>query len=331
MHKHFAVFGGQYGSEGKASSAEHWVKKLISSGNKVYVIGDNSPSSGHTSSLGSTKNLPATSFWADGVLLGPDSVIDPELTIHDWEVTGKKPLFIHENAAIVDNKIREDGHVEAIDLVKRISSTGSGSGLARKRKFFQRLPDSVISIKKDFPDGISVVTRNEWRNLVSQMHPHGVIFECSQGLLLDTNLGRFPFCSSRSTNPRTAIERNGVGNFEWLYCGVYRTYPIRTGGPSGPTGGVEITFESLGVKREITTVTKRIRRIFEFNVDDFLYSLQIGRPDVLMFTFLDYIGLTSADSKGFKEWLEYHGIENIRRMPIWLSNETGKFNYYERN
>ena len=75
----YVIYGGQYGSEGKASACEYLIKKEKSLGKKIAVIGENSPNSGHTCSLGATKNIPAASFFADIVLLGPDAVIDVEV------------------------------------------------------------------------------------------------------------------------------------------------------------------------------------------------------------------------------------------------------------
>jgi hypothetical protein len=138
--KHVVVFGGQYGSEGKASAAEYWAKQLKRQGCKLFVLGERSPTSGHTSSRGATKNIPASSFWADAVILGPDAVVDKDVLLHDWETVGKPPLYIHEHAALLHPETKP----EEADFVARISSIGSGSGVARKRKFIDRQADAVV-------------------------------------------------------------------------------------------------------------------------------------------------------------------------------------------
>jgi adenylosuccinate synthase len=320
MSDKLVIYGGQYGSEGKASASEYWIKQLKTQG-KVLVIGENSPNSGHTSSLGSTKNIPAASFWADAVLLGPDAVVDPTVLIQDWEKVGKPPLFIHENAALLDGTAK----VDESDLVKRISSTGSGSGMARKRKFIERHTNAVVK-GYPFPPDIQVVDRDEYEAIVKQTFSWGMIMECSQGVLLDTNFGIYPFVTSRSTLPRVAVERNGLGWIPWTFVGVYRTYPIRTGGPSGPTGAGELSWASLGQKQEIATVTKRIRRIFEFSFQDFCRSLRLSMPDILMFTFLDYIGVSSLKNRrDFDDWLLFYDMDEVDRYPVYVSNKTGKF------
>ena len=130
---HIVVYGGQYGSEGKASAAEYWAKRLKAENPRkvLFVMGENGPNSGHTSSKGVTKNIPASSFWADYVLMGPDTVVDPEALNKDWKAVNR-PIFIHEHAALLSLAMK----AEEADLVKRISSTGSGTGAARAWKFF---------------------------------------------------------------------------------------------------------------------------------------------------------------------------------------------------
>jgi adenylosuccinate synthase len=318
---HYVVYGGQYGSEGKASAAEFWANKIKADGHELIIIGENSPNSGHTSSRGATKNIPASSFWADAIMLGPDAVVDVDVLLKDWNATGCKPLYIHAHAALLEPGCKADES----DLVKRISSTGSGSGMARNRKFIQRQTTAVVKDYK-FPAGITILSSDEYFDYLHGNHNTAKILECSQGAMLDTNFGVFPYVTSRSTLPRVAVERNGLGALPWEYAGVYRTYPIRTGGPSGPTGGSELSWPQVGVPQEIVTVTKRIRRVFEFDEKDFCRSLRLTRPDHIMFTFLDYLGDTDLNNvKGFSEWLEWHNISEVTRNWVWVSNTTGKF------
>jgi len=324
--RHVVVYGGQYGSEGKASAAEYWARQFKRQGLKLFVLGENSPNSGHTSSKGSTKNLPASSFWADAIVLGPDSVVDKDVLLADWEKVGRKPLYIHEHAALLDPSAK----AQEADVVARISSTGSGSGSARRRKFIERQPNGVVK-GTEFPKGISLVDDMQYRSLANLMYHRAAIFELSQGALLDTNFGRYPFVTSRTTLPRAAVERNGLGWLPWTFCGVYRTYPIRTGGPSGPTGGAELSWDLVGVAPEIATVTKRTRRVFAFSTEEFCKSIHLTRPDMVMFTFLDYVGVKSLSLlDDFRDWLEFYQLQEVRRLPVLVSNRTGRFVVYTR-
>jgi len=333
------VFGGHYGSEGKGSMSEWLAKNRMPSGDtghpdnekfrKLVVCGDNSPNSGHTCSLGKTRNVPAAGFFADVIMLGPDSVIDVEVLLADLDAivsaTGQAPLVIvHEHAAVVT---REDKKQElAINLVDRVASTGTGSGAARFSKQFGRYTESVMaSLAASIRDDVRVVNNSQWFDYIRQFDDYDWIFECSQGALLDVNWGRYPFVTSRTTQPRVAIERNGFGGMKWEYIGVYRTFPIRTGGNSGPTGGAETTFEELGFQAEVATVTKRTRRIFTFDPDDFRLSLQITRPDKIAFTHLDYLNADPRDLAGFLNWLPIDSDELGEIASIYLSRELGQF------
>ncbi len=325
------VFGGQYGSEGKGSVSEYYAKlNLASNGgctdrnpNKLLIAaGENSPNSGHTCTVGSTRNIPSVSFFADCILLGPDSIIDINCLKADLEAVAKYrgktiPIYIHQNAGFLD--INSDREKDCMDVVERISSTNSGTTVAREQKFTRRAEDATIGKIMAQHDGnlalvlgqpASLLNHMQYLHFLNTNSSYDWIFECSQGSLLDTNWGIYPYVTSRSTLPRVAIARNGLSAFDWHYTGTYRTYPIRTGGPSGPTGGAETTFESIGVPSEQATVTKRIRRIFKFSAEDFYLSIQLNQPDTIAFTHLDYLQPDRQDDFGkefFKEWLDLVG------------------------
>jgi hypothetical protein len=62
-------------------------------------------------------------------------------------------------------------------------------------------------------------------------------------------------------------------------------------GDSGPCyqDQHETTFEALGVEPELTTVTKRVRRIFTWSKNQYQLACSINRPTCTMLTFCDYI------------------------------------------
>lgn len=296
-NNHYCVFGGQYGSEGKGSVAEFLIRTRRNNGQKLIVIGDGGPNSGHTNTLVKTRQLPSCAAWADEVFLGPDSAIDPEVLQKDIAsliiATGKCPaIYIHENAAIVMScHAMQEG---AANLRDRIGSTQTGGGSARSAKYLMRDTACVVSSNiYRMPDhhALSVVGRSEWLDRVFGESEAGamVIFECSQGVLLDTNQGRYPFVTSRSTIPSVSVGRNGLAALDWNMCGTYRCHPIRTGGETGPTGGKEIDWDMLMVKAEIATVTGRTRRVFDFSPADFAHSCRVAPPDEIFFTHCDYL------------------------------------------
>lgn len=337
------VYGGHYGSEGKGAAAEFHIRRMRAMDMKVAAFGENSPNSGHTCSAGKTKNIPASSFFADVVVLGPDAVIDIKVLAEDVAaVRAFNPtveFYCHEHAAFMapDDKSSETD----AGLISRIGSTGSGSGKARTDKYFRRHDNCVIIynsyVRSLLGLGVRIVNRSQFVHLVDKLlSKHAWVFECSQGALLDTNWGTYPFVTSRTTLPQAAIERNGLGGYPWQYAGVYRTYPIRTGGNSGPTGGAETTFAAIGVEQEIATVTKRIRRVFEFSAEDFALSLFLTRPNMVMFTHGDYLmsaGKLDASMEftrmvtEFYFWLIDEGVEtdSLRNRGLYVSFAAGSF------
>jgi len=342
------VYGGLFGSEGKGCVTEHLATQRRTKASRLVVFGENAPNSGHTCSAGKTRNIPACSFFADTVILGPDSVIDPDLLLADIAAVNRWRLdndykniievYIHENAAL----LYDADKAAEMDVIARVSSTGSGSGAARVAKYFGRLSDRVVSgndevVNRLAKSGIRFLTRYQWLTMIESSKGDDWIFECSQGALLDTNWGYYPHVTSRSTLPRAVIARNGLDGCFWEYAGVYRTFPIRTGGPSGPCGGPELQWEDLGLPPEIATVTKRTRRIFEPSQDDLFLSLQLTKPEYVYFTHCDYIfggnrpDILSPDhvTDVFLEYLEEWQLD-LSKFPTkecWVSAKPSEFFY----
>lgn len=340
----YCVFGGQYGSEGKGSVSEWLCRNHHSDSpkSKIYAFGDNSPNSGHSCTLGKVRNLPAASFFADLIILGPDSIIDIDVLKQDMAtlkaVTGRFPdIFVHEHAAVVDpidKQVEQTGNLES-----RLASTVSGSGHARFTKYYYRIDRAVAKNHAELRALATVVDRVGYLDAIGELNPNNMqdlwIYECGHGVLLDTNWGIYPYVTTRTTLPDAALARNGLllHGMRWIMAGVYRTFPIRTGGNSGPTGSREWTWEELGLDKEIATVTKRIRRVFEFSLDDFKLSTKLTSPEMLFFTHCDY--LRSQDLT-FAEWIMEKGIRdhlndllaNSSLLSTYISSECGKFDRF---
>jgi len=85
--------------------------------------------------------------------------------------------------------------------------------------------------------------------------------------------GQYPYTTSRDVTPWQIAADCGLP-FKWApYIGVIgtlRTYPIRVNNRDGSSGPhypdqKEIAWEDIGLKPELTTVTKLPRRIFTFS------------------------------------------------------------------
>ncbi len=327
------VYGGQYGSEGKGCVAEHLINRTRTR-DKLVVLGENAPNSGHTNTKGKTRSMPVSAYFADWVFLGPDSVIDHRVLVSELEnirrVRPNLEIVIHEHAAMLRGEDIEQE--KGIGLEGRVASTVTGGGAARCNKALMRAPHLVMRHMKEFVGhDIRVVDSFTYQSLLAELSSEDWLFECSQGLMLDLNLGLYPYVTSRTTHPRVAIERNGLGpSSHWRFTGVFRTYPIRTGGHSGPTGGRELQWEDIAIPREVATVTGRVRRVFDFSASDFLYSFNLVKPEMLAFTHVDYLPTHHQTPSGFRVWLDnslngYARPDGLNSTYIFASKAAGVF------
>lgn len=364
-----AVYGAQFGSEGKACVAEHIIKTRLGGRavmnehgvttrhgyTKPVILGENAPNSGHTCSEGKTRNIPASSYFGQCVFIGPDAVIDPDVLCADVrQVLEKNPelvVWIHEHAARCSvQNIRNE---RDIALEARVASTITGGGSARSEKQLVRNIHLTIGadttwIPGDLAAHVIIVRRQNWLTELMMHADLPWIYEGSQGLMLDVNLGYYPFVTSRTTHPMAALARNGflVGcqgenDPAWRMVGTFRTFPIRTGGNSGPTGGQELQWGGsdsggmlYGIQPEIATVTHRTRRVFEFSAVDFWYSVSVNRPHEIFFTHVDYLGLAAhseRDQERFRGWLSgklfLSGMPNgwLSQVPLSISSSPSFF------
>jgi adenylosuccinate synthase len=161
-----------------------------------------------------------------------------------------------------------------------------------------------------------------------------ILLEGTQGSVLSMHHGYWPKSTSRDTNASNWVMEAGLSpvTVRRVY-GVTRTFPIRVFGNSGPFGAPEITWEDvtrqyygLGLDTdlyvwlknnnkellcEITTATKRRRRVFQFSEKDFRKAQALNRCDVVMLSFVDYLNHEDAGksrwedlSESSRNWVE---------------------------
>lgn len=318
----YTVYGGQFGSEGKGQIVRYLAENLLAREPHqllAYRIGG--PNAGHTFYIGEKKivtcQIPGPMFLSPDVIgiIGPEGVISlgmlgkelQDLAQHQHETDdiGYQKLFIDRCATI----ITEEQHDREVSLVKSIGSTGKGVGAATADKVMRvgkiaegnnHLKNLIEQFSLSFDiqilDTIDCVRKASY----GKHHQLYAVIEGTQGagLSLHTS-GYYPHCTSRECTPQ------GI----WAGCGLHpnmagraysimvvRTYPIRVAGPSGPMYK-ETTWEEIGKRlgrevKEITTVTKNVRRVSEIDIDDLNRTISYTRPDAIALTFLDYVDPT---------------------------------------
>lgn len=305
------VLGGQAGSEGKGKFAGYLA---IKDGFHASVA-NFMPNAGHTwvSNEGErvmVQQLPQAVVNSDTVLfISAGSAIEPDMLwneIEKYKAHGR--VIIHPRAMIIEQKHRD---AEAITL-NRISSTLKGCGEALADKV-RRAPGVRLAgdIVGEHPIGRYVVSQADFEKYLWDNLGRGdVMLECPQGFDLDVNHGlEYPYCTSRQTISAQAVADAGLPpQVVEEVVAVIRPYPIRVGnvydkdGNQVGTSGTyldskEISWEEVARRsgtpfeeiNELTTVTKKLRRVFEPNWDRLRRMVMVNGVTQIALNFANYI------------------------------------------
>lgn len=296
-----AVIGGQYGSEGKGLV----VSKIWNYYENHVRVG--AANAGHTGWIDGNKlvsqQLPMAA-WAKSksprCYIGPGAVISLDILMREIEETGidADRLFIDYRAHVITaDQINREGET---DLAARIGSTSTiareGIGTATADRVM-RSDDCVTT--DDIPE-LAVYAADVPDMLNDE---ESILLEGTQGTGLSLTTGQFPYTTSRNTTVTGLMADAGVpANRLDRSIGVFRTFPIRVAGNSGPffDGSEEVTFDDLGVDEERTTVTKLTRRIATWSDQQLAYSAMLNGMTDAYVTFFDYVvpsvyGLDTTD------------------------------------
>lgn len=307
------VVGGQYGSEAKGHVTAKLVQEYASRGERNMVVRVGGPNAGHSAvgvldqenwsmrqvPIAAVRDLDAKLVIAQGSEID-EPVLMSEIEALDsagYNVSSR--IFVDQSATMIydEHKEREtNGRMpQDAGLVEKIGSTGKGIGAARAARAWREadqwgdFPDTLYSA--DTPPMIA-------RWLATGGH---VTVEGVQGYGLGTHAGEYPFCTTADCRAIDFLAMAGISPWApwvesvavWV---VLRTYPIRVAGNSGDLHD-ELTWDRMreitgieDLEPERTTVTKKIRRVGEF--DHQLAGEAVmengGRVNIAL-TFMDYV------------------------------------------
>lgn len=276
------------------------------------------PNAGHTF-IDGTGRVYVHTMLANGVvspalkrvMIGPGSVINEEALMAELlqcaDHLDLSKVYIHPHAAVVEGRHRDEEHVGSLgEGMLGIGSTQKGTGAAVIQRI-KRMPGdmNVARVALRGPLKGRVVSVREWMQLWRDARV--VQLEGAQGFSLSMYHGFYPYTTSRDVSTHQMLADCGVpyGMFSVRSYGTCRTYPIRvsnrhvvTGqgltqvGWSGPCyeDQEEITFESIGQKTELTTVTKRPRRIFTYSKEQVEQAVMMCGIDEMFVNFMNYGG-----------------------------------------
>lgn len=354
MGKLTVVYGGQFGSEGKGQIVAY-IAERHSPDIAVRVGG---PNAGHTFLLpnGSkqvVQTIPAPVFISEDThaVIGAAGLIIPHVFAKELsqaeKIMGRVPsILIDECVGIITKK-----HMKSEAKLKEdIGSTGEGVGAATADKVM-RVPfltlqdgktrEKFLDVVKGKVSPVSIWIKKDTTSYLNQALRNGmdVIIEGTQGVGLSLHTsGFYPFCTSRECTPQGMLAQTGIAEenaraVEKLM--VIRTFPIRVGGNSGDLAN-EITWGELKTltggyvkEAEITTVTKKKRRIAEIDFDLVMRNVIATRPTGLALTFFDYwypeiATATDPSALTSVHWSRINEIERQLGVPIkYLSTGFG--------
>jgi adenylosuccinate synthase len=297
----WVVVGGQFGSEGKGKVAAY-----IAANEKIdFCVRCGGPNSGH-SFLDSTgkqhlvRQVPTGYIKASTRLLIPaGGLIDPAVLRFEIDLLGldSKRLGIDRNAMVIEesDKLRE----QELRLNERLSSTlcGVGSAVARRalRDQSVRLASTATREHRWLSEYVTDVAE-ECNHAIDA--GKGVLIEGTQGYGLSLyHSTSYPKATSRDTTPAAFLAEVGLSPaLVKEIVLVLRTFPIRVAGEQAGPLEHEIDWDTLQQEsgypypiHEITSVTRKIRRIGRFDWELAYRAVRASRPTRIAINGLDYL------------------------------------------
>lgn len=327
MSNKLLIFGGQYGSEGKGAVLAHYASRT----NYSYTVRGGGPQAGHTfytPKYGKVvvRQVPVGALFGAIGYLGPGAVVDPQVLHAEIEAYGLQGrVWVHPNAFQVtwnDQDVEKDlvtrGHIPG--------STCEGTGNARARKALRMGTYGMDGGVYPIDPLCSFVDRSleHYHDMLENWNGKAgkVLVEGCQGFGLSNNHGKWPYVTSGDVTPASILSECGLNIQPDLYTmATLRTFPIRVGGNSGPMGD-ETTFDALGQEPELTTVTKRQRRIAYFDVEHLAQMDAVCNPDGIALTFLDYLTSKAKDLTAWQDLLDCDEVRLFLSLwPVRLRNK----------
>ncbi|MCH8801050.1 MAG: adenylosuccinate synthetase [Chloroflexi bacterium] len=309
------VVGGQYGSEGKGKICAH----LALTGEADFMVRCGGPNSGHTVDkdgiVYELMQVPAGFVNPDvRLLIAAGAIVNPDTLLHEIELCGldESRIGIDRNTVIIEEA---DIQTESTgELRARLGTTAQGVGAAVARRV-ARVPG--VRLAKDVPELRRYVTSVSEELQTANQSNRQIVIEGTQGFGLSLyHTEEWPYCTSRDTTAHSFLSEVGLGVRDYSVVMCLRTFPIRVAGNSGPLPE-EITWEELQAKsryphsiKELTTTTKRLRRVALFNREVVRRAVAANCPSAVSLHGVDYLdfanrGLDSFDglTTSTREWV----------------------------
>jgi len=307
------VVGAQWGDEGKGKIVD-----FLAEDADLIVRFSGGANAGHTIVTGDVTYklhlVPSGIIYPDKkVVLGTGMAIDPaalftELeTIEGQGIKWQGRIYISDRAHLVLPRYRD----EDIELDKNrrnpIGTTGRGMGVTYAHKahrdgirvgdlYNEKLYSSFSEEDRSFLSKYKELMKDMVIDLTSFMAENSdkrVLFEGAQGVLLDLDVGTYPYVSSGYSQAAGAAMGGGIGPraIDGV-MGVFKAYSTRVGNGPFPSefdpnrdGELENYIRETG--REYGVTTGRPRRCGYLDLPALKYACRVNSLDSLVLTHLD--------------------------------------------
>ncbi len=286
-----------------------------------------------------TQHLPTSMVNPDTQLyIGPGAAITPSILfdeiLHYRDIIGDREIVINPRAMVIKPE-----HAEKEKQIIRSGSTFKGCGAACADKVMRVPGTQLFGEWYRYEDWSEVVGQKMDRDSVNFILSHvrvedgmfdlnnaidcgeSIMIEGSQGCDLDINYGLpYPNTTSRQCHAGQLVADCGISpRLVTDIVMIMRPYPIRISNKtnigidisSGDyDGSQELTWDEIkkrcgapeGVDfGEMTTVTKKMRRVFEMNWDRLEYVTLLNRPTCIALNFVQYLDYNALGCKKLRD------------------------------
>ena len=300
------VVGGQYGSEAKAKGAIIVGKEYLADDPMSPLIGVRcgGPNAGHTVFFGEEgqgkyvlRHVPSLSVIPEAKLvISAGSMVNLDLLykeiadIESMDVSISDRLVVDRQAVVVEGRMIEQE--KALNLGTGVGSTQTGTGSTASERCLR----NAFTIKAwSDENGVDVMNCDTFN--IMHDTSNNIVIEGTQGFGLSMyHSGHYPFCTSKDTTASAFASEAGIAPTDVdEVVMVIRTYPILVGGNSGYMKD-EISWDEVKKRCgatedliEMTSVTKKVRRVGEFDWELLIRAIQANKPARVMVHGADYL------------------------------------------
>lgn len=272
-------------------------------------------------------------------------------------------INIHSRAVVVEQLHKDAEAPGGAQSTEHISSTMSGAGAAYAGKAMRQLSTRLAGELPTWncmlePERFYLAVQAELAASRSFLHEVAQGYQLSLDWGNHTRHGTYRNPTALQAAADMGIRPGQVGN---VYCNL-RTFPIRVGNnydangrQVGYSGGwypdqVELDWATIGANagmpqaeidalfsKELTSVTKKLRRVASFSMQSLRYSAAFNGATHLILNFTNYLDWASTDMRGGrKEYLSMssavrdfvESLENEVNLPVIMLGTGAKHQSY---